>query len=146
MDALKEAIKRRRGKSMDMFRGEFEEKLAAEEDDKLKSSDQVVIGDGPSEKVLSDQSQDKSTDELAPTKQEMTYSKKTAEEALGRKPFSRTDRDEEKSGNFDDQVFDEATYADMERSGKKPKTLFQKIQMKLGKKRNKMGDTNGSDE
>lgn len=135
-DVLKEALKRRRGRSFDAKK--FAEKGLMSEDLEEKTS--VVMGDGVHEKNIEEQTHthNNTTDDLAPSEQELEskgvdVGPKKKKDEHGIKPFKNVTEDEsEVGGENDDAVFDDDVYRATKK--RKPKGLYERMQAKLGQK------------
>lgn len=135
---LKDALRRRRGRKFDAKN--FEPKAGMDSQD-LGEVREVEMGRGVNDELVAKESADgkRSTDELAPSRKEMGLD--------DLKPFKDAPKsddggfvDTEMSsvtsdvgGNADDEVFDQAAF-DSGMRKKKPKSLYERMQLGLGAK------------
>jgi hypothetical protein len=141
---LSEALKQRKAKSFDT-NGFIQKPTKGLDSPDLGAKTVVVMGEGVKEETLMTHTggRKSSTDDLSPSKQELEVKghdvpkvKQVAVEDLDLdEPNDRDEGPREVGGNYDDDVFDENTFEKMK--NRKPKSIYERMQLNLGKKRNK---------
>lgn len=140
---MRTALRKRRGKKFDT-KGFLDGAKAGVDSDDLKEDKEatgVVLGDGVRDMNLKQSSGSDSSDDLAPSRQEMRHKKtemsKETEDGQ-EKPTKKIKKDEMKDlkNSIDEDIFD----ADQFRKAKKkknPSNLFERMQLALGMRMNK---------
>ena len=119
-DVLIMALKKRRGKDRMKSKRTERKATAGLDSDDLKETETLILGEGVHKKNLKDAQGNNSSDELAPSSQEV--------QAKG------IDTGKKKK-KLDDDIFDERSYRAASRKSK-PSNLTERMQLNLGKKLN----------